>query len=397
MSVISSPVKIPLYVFLVPGDEDVFKIGIKVSFDNQTFQMYEFDTGGSGFWAAGNDSWWPNYIQPSDPSPQTINYSSGIQYTGDPVLTDIYFEGGLSISTAASRIVEATKGNDASFNTLWADALKSTDPNVTAPLWGNFFGDFGMSLAPFTNKTTGKEWFFGILPQLLPPPADQADPALLNGFIINIGAYPNIAKGSTPVQPLQTGYIQIGLTQADVASFKTLYPMQADSGANPFPFSKIPAYNEQLVVGTLGLSSSVGSFNSSTIGIVFDTGAPSAEIHTDVYQAASPTISINALDPYLDNDIVYSDEMVQGGKTQSSVKKDTSFTLTSNSSTLLQIDKVNTASGQNLVSATTLNLSSVGSGYVNTGLIPFFNGPMLYYFPFDGKGGYENGQIGFSS
>jgi len=387
MSSITSPVQIPLYKFSLPGGE--FKIGIKAAFDNKTFLMYEFDTGGSGFWAAGNDNWWPasTYKPSPDSSPQTINYSSGIQYVGEPVVTEVYFENGLSVSTTVSRITEATKGADSTFNSGWANALTETSPE-NPPLWNNFFGDFGMSLAPFTDKTTGTEWFFGVLPQLLPPPpAEGSTPAMLNGYIINLNA-------ASP-------YIQIGLAPADIDNF-TLYAMQAppSPGTQPFPYSDIPSYCEQLLTGYLNLSSlpdvlpEQAPFSKNEIGIVFDTGAPSGEIHTDAANAASSTISIGALDPYLGNNIVYADESVEGGKTQSGVKPNTEFTLTSGSNALLQFP-VGSDSGTNAVSATTLNLSSSGSGYVNAGLIPFFKGPVLYYFPFDGKGGYGNGQIGF--
>ncbi|MDP1721572.1 MAG: hypothetical protein Q8L37_00015 [Candidatus Gottesmanbacteria bacterium] len=382
MSSITSPVQIPLYKFSLPGGG--FKIGIKASFDSKNFLMYEFDTGGSGFWAAGNDNWWPvsTYKPSPDSSPQTINYSSGIQYVGDPVVTEVYFENGLSVSTTVSRITEATKGIDNpsivnAFNMAWANALTETSPE-NPPLWNNFFGDFGMSLAPFIDKTTGTEWFFGLLPQLLPPPAENSTPAMLNGYIINLNA-------ASP-------YIQIGLAPSDIDNY-TLYAMQVppSPGTQPFPCSDIPSYCEQLLTGCLDLSLAQASFSGKEIGIVFDTGAPSAEIHTDADNAALSTISISALEPYLVNDIVYSGK---NGKTQSSVKPNTGFALTSGSNTLLQFP-VGSESGTNAVSATTLNLSSAGSGYVNAGLIPFFKGPVLYYFPFDGKGGYGNGQIGF--
>ncbi|TRX00048.1 hypothetical protein [Candidatus Methylobacter oryzae] len=171
--------------------------------------------------------------------------------------------------------------------------------------------------------------------------------------------------------------------------------MQVPSPATkPFPFSNIPTYCEQLLNGYLNLSLPKASFAKNEIGIVFDTGAPTAKIHTDVDKAAASTISIDALDPYLENNIVYANESVEGGKTQASVVKDKELALTSGPSTVLKFP-VGSMSGTNAANATTLNLSSSGSGYVNTGLIPFLNGRVLYYFPFDGKGGYQNGQIGF--
>jgi hypothetical protein len=379
----TNPVKIPLYVFPLPGGGG-FKIGIKVSFDNKTFKMYEFDTGGTGFWAAGNPNWWSNF-SPQQPGPkdqQTIKYSSGIQYTANPVVTDIYFENGLAqVSAQVARIFEATKKKDKEFKTDWLNAFNEPDPKP--PLYGQFFGDFGMGLAPFVSKTSGDPVFFAVLPQLTQP--------LCDGFIIDIGPYP---KTNTPVNAepwLQTGFIQIGLAPGDAAQFPNQFKMQpweSLPASNPvFPNSGMPTYAEELVQGSLTLSPPSFCFGDQT-GIVLDTGAPSIELHTGTDQITIPT-----LNPYLKQDLQENTPMTTPANSKSAVKVNTTLllkspsqkTASSGSNILMQVT-VGGKSGQNLASATTLNLQG-SSGYINTGLVPFFDGPVLYDL--------RNGIIGF--
>lgn len=56
---------VPLYIF--PDSAGGYKIGINVSLNSgQTYQMYEFDTGGQGFWSAYNASWLTNPVTAGD-------------------------------------------------------------------------------------------------------------------------------------------------------------------------------------------------------------------------------------------------------------------------------------------------------------------------------------------
>ena len=368
-----NPVKIPLYVFQSSGGSG-YKIGIKVSFDNKTFQMYEFDTGGSGFWAAGNANWWSQYSTPQpDPGPQTIQYSSGIQYIANPVVTQIYFENVPAPLTAqVARIFQATRGGDISnqdqqFDVDWQNAL--TQPSPKPPLWGQFFGDFGMGLAPFVNQTSGDTVFFAVLPQLTQP--------LCDGFIIDLGPYPaNNAAGAGGW--VQEGFIQIGLAPGDTAQFPNQFKMQPatnlDAQDPVFPNSGIPTYAEKLVQGSLTLSPPSFCFEDQT-GIVFDTGAPTIELHTGTDQ-----ITVANLNPYLNQPLSAN----SNGNSTSNVKEGMSFLLTAplqnpgpdSSDVLIGITAEDT-DGLNLAGATTLNIQGT-EGYVNTGLVPFFNGPVLY-------------------
>lgn len=363
-------VTLPLYVFPIPGKSG-FKIGIKISFDGKTFKMYEFDTGGSGFWAAGNANWWPNPKQPNpDPGPQHIKYSSGIKYQAKPVVTDIYFENTSipPLSATVAWITEATEGKNEQFAEDWQNALTESDP--PAPLFGSFFGDFGMGLAPFMEQNGGESVFFAVIPQL----------ASCNGFIIDLGPCP---RGKQPSQEgwVQQGSIQIGVSTQDIDGFPYRFTMQQSSGQY-FPQSGIQCYCEELVAGTLELAppSAEPTPFTAQLNFIFDTGAPTMEIHT-----GTQLLTDSELDPYLDKDLA------SVGKGGTSVKNKTKLTLSapsgdSASDTLLQFT-TDGQSGVNLANATNLNIQNPLDGYVNTGLIPYFQGRVLY----DLKGG----EIGF--
>ncbi|WP_333873705.1 hypothetical protein [Methylobacter sp.] len=364
----SSPLSLPLYVFPLP-DKGGFKIGIKISFDNTTFKMYEFDTGGSGFWAAGNSHWWSQFTPPNpNPGPQQINYSSGIQYTANPVITTLYFENPdiPPLSTTVAQITQATKNNNTGFEQLWQNAFNEADPQP--PLWGNFFGDFGMGLSPFMDKSNNTGLLYAILPQLTDP--------LCNGFIIDLGPYPGNTEPNAEGW-VQKGSIQIGLNTDDSQSFPSRFKMLVSPSNLKFPDSGMPTYSEKLVTATLELSPPNSNF-SQAIDVVFDTGAPSIEIHV-----GAPTITTEALNPYLEqalNDNIKSSE-VKGGIAFNLTAED----INAVSKTVVQVQKTGGDSGSNEASATQLNLNP--PGYVNVGLVPFFNGQVLYDL--------RNGIIGF--
>jgi hypothetical protein len=92
---------VPLYIF--PDSEGGYKIGINVSLNNgQTYQMYEFDTGGQGFWSAYNTSWFKNPVTSGD-TVANNSYSSGITYAAQVVTEPITLQGTVSGPTFPRR------------------------------------------------------------------------------------------------------------------------------------------------------------------------------------------------------------------------------------------------------------------------------------------------------
>jgi len=370
---------IPLYIFPNGGG---FKVGINVSLDNgTTFRMYEFDTGGTGFWAAYNPSWWANQPISSDITVD-ITYTSSITYTGQVVAEPVTFETteGSQISVNSGNVVaietaEKTSGGNAFTNAQWQADISATP--VVPPLYGNFFGDFGMSLG------TNSDGLFAILPQFSGTLAP-----LSNGFIIDLGPYPGSAGPIGANNYVQVGSVQVGLSAADILSFPFQVAMQGkNSDGGNYPGSNQPTYNEVLANGSLIVQQGSSSFATGT-GIVFDTGAPSTTIHSGT------SITEAGLGPF-----------INGGTIGGNLSSGTGFTLTANGTNLPVPPGGMTAdwllsflaggeSGKNQVNTTTIDVLNDTTGYVNTGLQPFFAGRVMFdladgiigFAPYDWKG-----------
>ena len=315
-------ITIPLQlVQLASGD---YKLGIPVSLGGGPFKLYEFDTGASGFYAANNTAWWPSY--------NTVNativnqsYSSGIYYNSTIVSTTVDFGNGIPTLTA----------NMAQIQTAGGGSLGDWAANVTAgipPLYGAFFGDFGIGL-------TSENGIFGLLPQL---PGN-----LSNGFIIRTGGFAN---------PHPT--LQIGITAADRAQFTILVSMNGTNSTVTYPNSGYSTYAQQIIIANATFT--LGRIHTSfPAGLVLDTGAPSMEIHDNGTNITLPDSLLNGK------------QVIPG----------TSITLDADNWFLGFI--AGNISGQNQAK----DVSDPTNGRINTGLITFFT----YDVMFD----VQNGTVGF--
>ncbi|MBN8898299.1 MAG: hypothetical protein J0H35_08955, partial [Rhodospirillales bacterium] len=175
---------IPLYVFPY---QNGYKIGIEVSLDGgATTHMFEFDTGGTGFWSAYDPAWWGT---PATDGTITASatYTSGWTYSATVVPESISFEAALpdgspillNVGTAnVAAILTAEKvnnGNTEVANATWQHHVSAG----VAPLEDWFWGDFGMGLGVGQTGSTAAQDLFAIIPQL--------PGSLSNGFIIDIG------------------------------------------------------------------------------------------------------------------------------------------------------------------------------------------------------------------
>jgi collagen type I/II/III/V/XI/XXIV/XXVII alpha len=207
---------------------------------------------------------------------------------------------------------------------------------------------------------------YGILPQLV---------GYSNGFIVNLGTYPT---SNTPINAqgyVQVGTLQVGLTDQDIASFPTLIAMQGNTPGTLFPVTNEPIYTERLGAGNVEISNGSVSYSGAT-SFVFDTGAPSTEVHPNTTEATD-------IASIIDND----GNLVPG----------TTFTIASPGAT--QPVPPGTVAANWQMSFPTVNQSGLnqvgiaspdsGTGYVNTGLQPFFQGPAMYDV--------SDGVIGFNS
>lgn len=370
MSATVTPAFIPLEIVpnpgLVPspGTYYGFKVGIPVSLDNgATYRLYEFDTGGGGFEAAYNPSWWSSYTPVNNGETFQVTYKSGIIDTSQMVSVPVTFEtlaGSPSIPTAnydVAQIISVGDTNAASsFPQNWTIDVNAGGP---PPLYGNFWGDFGASLEN-TDSTylPGGDGFLSILPQL---------GTLANGFIVALGPEPGTTQTAE-------GYLQVGLTPADIDSFPIQIKMNPSSGAK-YPNSdpnapQMPIYAGILSSGTLVLTDNPQISNADTYatvtGLVWDTGTPTVEIYP------GETLSAAGIQPFLAD---------PNSTTGGSLASGNNFSLTSTMEPqgFAQVlnfvigmiegnDAVNEGDPQN----------TLGDGSVNTGLQPFFQWDVMF-------------------
>lgn len=348
---------IPLYIF--PNTGGGYKIGISVSLNGgQSYQMYEFDTGGQGFWSAYNSSWFSNPVMQNDMTASNT-YSSGITYQAQVASEPISFNATVNNGTlgSTSTLLTVNSGTVAAieyaakptnpdpFTNAQFQADISSTPTPIPPIYNTFFGDFGMALG------SSSQGLFAILPQLT---------GYSNGFIINLGTYPT---SNTPINGqgyVQVGTLQVGLTPQEIASFPTLISMQGMNTGTVFPNSGEPTYQERLAAGTYSVGGS--SFPTS---FVFDTGAPTTEIHANGSQSTF-------LAPFTQDGTLETGTQFTASS-PGQVQPVPPGTLTAD--WLLQFLTGNTV-GANEAGVDFSD--SNGTGYVNTGLVPFFQGEVMY-------------------
>jgi autotransporter passenger strand-loop-strand repeat protein len=331
---------IPLY--LLPDGTSGYKIGIQVSLDGgATYRMYEFDTGGTGFYASYNPNAWSSYTVNGQPT--RIVYASGYTYNAQVVSTNVTLQtldgGTLSVPNANVGLIDWGEQVGGITPQQWNQDL--TGIPSTPPLETNFYGDFGMSLASGSG---------------LSDVLSQISGGLSNGFIINLGTYPNGSNG-------QIGYVQIGLTAADIASFETngqVVSMQGQSTLDVHANSGQPTYSEVLAAGTFGLSNPNLPNYSEPSGFVFDTGAPTMEVHSGT------VINSGTVLQYLNDAATTTVDVSAPGAAGTSFD---GWSLSFPAGTI---------TGQNRVAVSSGDVIGVPTGYVNTGLIPFFRYSIMY-------------------
>ncbi|WP_075079418.1 PEP-CTERM sorting domain-containing protein [Terrimicrobium sacchariphilum] len=366
-----TPFRIPLYIFNV-GSEDApqYKVGINLQVgsvtdgSNTPWRMYEFDTGGTGFFA------FPYSATENTQGEYSLSYASGNELSAHLSNTSVTFEvtdGGAPASLQSNIGLISSASNpthpDKSIN-QWTERL----PNE-APLEKYFYGDFGMGLGslPSTANTPNPVSLFALIPQF----GNSANA----GFVIHLGDVPasGVGKGL-----IGTGWVQVGLTtnQLEASHWDATAKMVTPSGET-FLNSGQKVYEEILSNGTTSISTSPTDGTPLTftnIGIVYDTGAPNTEIHP---------VGADAGD-YSDVSQALADALANGG----------SFSLigqpyeASNDSTILDTP-VGNVSGLNSIGLSTQNVIDSPALYVNTGITAFFGKDVAFNL--------QDGYVGFNT
>jgi uncharacterized protein with beta-barrel porin domain len=270
---ITTPIEIPLFAQLLDahnadlGGFPHYKYGIYVSLAGSTTpQLYEFDTGGPGFYAVYADpngrfgtytpAWGTNYslINPTNGSSK---YTSGNSYTGGTVSTSFILygtnsQGALtpSVTSNTNLIVGQTTNIVNDGTTLW--------PSRYAPIPNNFYGDFGMDLEWKTNGAVN--------------PIAQLDYSseMIPGYIIHLGTQPT----SDRTDPTGS-YVQVGITAAQLADFPLQLNLLKDQKSNlgNFANSGVSSYDEPSFIASMTLSNPKIGVTNVSLPIVLDSGA----------------------------------------------------------------------------------------------------------------------------
>jgi autotransporter passenger strand-loop-strand repeat protein len=343
----AQPVDIPLYVLPEGNGTGGYRIGIEVSFDGgATYQMDVFDTGASGLYTAYDPALWSSYTA-TDAPPQLISYGAGDALTAIAVSTDVTLQttdgSPLTFSDATVGLI-ASASDPGSFTAQGWNA-QLTGGTGSGPFANGFYGDFGADLVAGNG-----------LDSLLP----QLGAGLANGFIVTLGAYPDGGTG-------QIGTLQIGLTQADIASYSTVIPMQGQNTAATFPQSGEPSYAQALGSGTITLSNGAESFTAPS-ALIYDTGAP----EVDIGQGTAVTAA--GVAPFLGEDGAVSD----GTSVLIDAPSDTGWTLGFTAGDVRGEDRA----------ISTAAASADSPGVVNAGLDAFF-GQSVMFDVADGLLGFE--------
>lgn len=239
------------------------KYGIEVAIGNNPARMYEFDTGGTGFWAGYNPEWWQGVVPPANAALMANQYTSGNFFNGlatNAVLT--LGSGSQKVSTGGAVQITAITagGNDKTGATF--DFSTASKP----PIEGHFFGDFGASFG--IAKPAGGQ---------VDPPVQVTNPLLQlpgnlsSGFVVQLGPL-----GTSP-------RVVVGITDDLRAQFPTAIPLTEIDGLRyPNPNGaafRRQAYEQFAFSGQYSLLRGGEHASLGTIQTLIDSGAPTMTIH----------------------------------------------------------------------------------------------------------------------
>jgi hypothetical protein len=256
---------IPLHYlpYTAPNGNVEDKYGIEVAIGNNPARMYEFDTGGTGFWAGYNPEWWQGVVPSANAALMENQYTSGNYFDGlatNAVLT--LGSGSQKVSTGGAVQITAITagGNDKTGATF--DFSNASKP----PIEGHFFGDFGASFG--IAKPAGGQ---------VDPPVQVTNPLLQlpgnlsSGFVVQLGPL-----GTSP-------RVVVGITDDLRAQFPTAIPLTEIDGLfypnpNGAAFRR-QAYEQFAFSGQYSLLRGGEQASLGTIQTLIDSGAPTMTIH----------------------------------------------------------------------------------------------------------------------
>lgn len=188
------------------------KYGIDVAIGDNAAQIYEFDTGGTGFFAGYNQPFWTNV--PLTTTPASEVYNSGNFYQGVVSNTKVTLgQGNQTVSTAQPIAIGAVLAGG---NSKTGATFDFTNPSAP-PVEGRFFGDFGASFASRNGLTS---------------PLVQLPGNLSTGFLVQLGPI-----GVAP-------QLTVGVTEDLRRQFPYAIPVILNPGGGTYPTSGYPVLDE---------------------------------------------------------------------------------------------------------------------------------------------------------
>jgi len=259
---ISTPITIPLEIVTMTNTtgQPYYKYGIWVGLGGSTTpQLFEFDTGGEGFYAAygaTNAPWWgTNSTTTSTPFYQS--YGSGNTYTGYEATTTVsLFSSGAAGSTALITSGSVSVGQATQIGNGSDIYWDSSSPSDVPPVQGYFYGDFGLSLKASTNSISN------IFTQL-----NYDTNSVVAGFIVK----------AAPFGTTNGASVQVGILPSQTNNFAIKLPMQGSTNTG----GTYPVYSAELINVALALTATNGIYSTNSIAINLDTGNPTPGFHSD--------------------------------------------------------------------------------------------------------------------
>lgn len=367
VGVVTAPIVVPLQLTDV-NETTNKKLGIYATLGSgsATPEIFELDTGGTGFYAAyasdptSASPWWGGGVV-TTARPVKVQYDSGNFYQGYTATAQVslYAPGGVTplITTARSVVgqmdlIEKINPVNGEITSLWGP---SGQVQSYPPIDRAFYGDFG--LAP----TYAPSGVTNLLAQLV----------YTNGVLPGYRLHTD-AGGS---------WLQIGLTAADLADPRaTFFPMIVDPNAPGYatnPYSGVRYYGEQLFDATITISKSGTTVvNTPGVGITPDTGAQPTLHNTNRSPLPYPTQYAGITDP-------------KGNALENNLRFVVTATTTDGTQgTVYDFNTTDTGVSVQNQRATNSNPAY----YFNTGLELFYLNDVIYYFG-DTAGGGQFGLV----
>ncbi|MDG5496996.1 hypothetical protein [Niveispirillum sp. BGYR6] len=295
--------EIPLYYIPCQSNgETYYKVGIVVNVavnngsaqGSQSSCLYEFDTGGPGFWANGS-----NFKGFQSGSYDTaIQYESGITYFAQSTECQIsfYLSGSNnqtpSISINMGLVGESYVTGQESINTPHSKFESNVDDdNNLFPIYNYFQGDFGVSLSSLQKCNVPSQYSGEFTPLL--GALSQIIQNNVNGFVIDLANLTELPQnpylGSIPITlPSETkvGRLILGAVAPLIEYFPQVFKLQNKGQFTPETQSEkqnsYPIYSPQLLCGNAYTAQNdipniilTKEITQAAVAVTLDTGTPS--------------------------------------------------------------------------------------------------------------------------